>query len=253
VKQLQPRHILLFRLLKDHFLLLTRSQIERVFTLPTNSTNKALKWLVSEKYLERRYRADTFKNFQMPLYYLGSVGWRMAGNTAEGYKRYRNEVEQRAERQMDHLLSVYDVLLKFILESEVKRIISGEAKFWQESLGFGNIPDGWIQFKGGEAFIEVDRGTEAVGVAGKKIENYVRFEQSGAYGIMFPGCAFKLLFITTTEERIESLEKLTTSDDIWFCTMEEFLGEKLDHQHWFALRGFYALSISPKKEVQELP
>lgn len=252
MRQPQEQHILLFRLLNKHFLLLTRSQIQRVLTLPTNSTNKVLLRLVSEKYLERRYRADTFKHFQTPLYYLGPVGWRMAGNTADGYKRYQSQVEQRAERQMDHLLGVYDVLLKFILESEVKRIIGGEDRLWQESLGFGNIPDAWIQFKGGEAFIEVDRDTEAVEVAAKKIENYMRFKQSGAYGMTFRGCIFKVLFITTTEQRIESLEKLVPSDDIWFATMDEFLREPLDHQHWFALHGFYALPPSPKEEVQNL-
>jgi len=31
--------------------------------------------------------------------------------------------------------------------------------------------------------------------------------------------------------------------------MEEFLKEQLNHAHWFALRGFYALSAVSKKEV----
>jgi len=249
MRQLQIRHFLLFGLLKEHFLFLTRSQIERILTLPTNSTNKGLLWLVSEKYLERRYRADTFRHFQTPLYYLGMRGWRMAGNSPEGFKQYQGEIEHRSDQHLDHLLSVYDVLLKFILESEVARIIGGEDSFWQESLSFGNIPDAWIQYQGGEAFIEVDRETESPEVVAKKIENYTRFNRSGTYGILFPGCAFKVLFITTTEERIESLERITTSDDIWYATMDEFLREKLDHEHWFALRGFYALPTSPKKEV----
>jgi hypothetical protein len=64
---------------------------------------------------------------------------------------------------------------------------------------------------------------------------------------------FKVLFFTTSEERIESLEQRTSSDDIWFCTLGEFLKETLDHQHWFAVNGFYALSLSPKKAMQELP
>jgi hypothetical protein len=137
-------------------LFLTRRQIERVLTLPTNSTNKVLLWLVSSKYLARRYRADTFTHFQMPVYYLGALGWQMVGNPMDGYKGYRSEIEQRSEGHMDHLLSVYDVFLKFILESQVERLIGGEDRFWHESLSFGNIPDGWIEFSGGEAFIEVD-------------------------------------------------------------------------------------------------
>jgi len=249
MKQLRTRHTLLFRILKDHCLFLTRRQIERILALPTSSTNRELLWLVSGKYLARRYRADSFIHFQTPLYYLGTVGWRMAGNATDGYKAYQNNIEQRSGRELDHLLSVYDVLLKFILESKVMRMIGGEDGLWQESFDFGNIPDAWIQFVGGEAFIEVDRGTERLGVVAKKIENYINLKQSGGYGIMFPGCAFKVLFITTTEKLIESLERVTRSDDIWFTTMDEFLRETLDHQHWFALRGFYALPFVAKKEV----
>jgi hypothetical protein len=249
MRQLRTQHNLLFRILRDHCLFLTRRQIERVLTLPTSSTNRELLWLVSSKYLARRYRADSFIHFQTPLYYLGALGWRMIGNGTESYKAYQTGIEQRSGRELDHLLSVYDVLLKFILESKVTRIIGGEDGLWQESFDFGNIPDAWVQFDGGEAFIEVDRGTERLAVVTKKIENYIKLKGSGGYGIMFPGCAFKVLFITTSEEWIESLERVTKSDDIWLATMDEFLRERLDHQHWFALRGLYALSFAAKKEM----
>jgi hypothetical protein len=202
MKQLQVRHFLLFRLLKEHFLFLTRKQIEQVLTLATRASNKELAWLVSERYLDRRYRADTFIDFQRPLYYLGTRGWRMCGNSAESYKVYRTGIEERHGRHLAHLLCVYDVLLKFILEADVTRIVGGEDRFWQEALSFGNIPDAWIQYKGGEAVIEVDRETESIEVVKKKLDNYVRLKHSGSYGDMFLGCAFKVLFITTTEERI---------------------------------------------------
>ena len=252
MRQLRTRHNLLFRILRDHCLFLTRRQIGRVLTLPTSTTNRELVWLVSGKFLARRYRADSFIHFQTPLYYLGALGWRMAGNATEEYKRYQSNVEQRSGPQIDHLLGVYDALLKFILESEVKRMIGGEDGFWQESLGLGNIPDGWVQYNGGEVFIEVDRGTERPGVVAEKFSNYLKFKKSGNYALMFPGCRFRVLFITTSEERIETLERITRSDDIWFTTMDEFLREKLDHQHWFALREFYALPTATKEEVQKL-
>ncbi len=249
MRQVKVRHFLLFRILNDHCLFVNRKQIERILTLAPRSANKELAWLVSEKYLDRRYRADTFMDFQRPLYYLGVRGWRMCGNSAESYKAYRTRIEERHGPHLAHLLCVYDVLLKFILEADVTRIIGGEDQFWQESLSFGNIPDAWIQYKGGEAFIEVDRETESVEVVADKIDHYIRLKRSGSYGIMFPGCTFKVLFITTTEERIESLERVTKSDDMCYVTIDEFLRESLDHQHWFALNGFYALSVAPKEEV----
>jgi hypothetical protein len=165
------------------------------------------------------------------------------------YKAYERDIAARRERSMRHLLSVYDACLKFVLNSRVKRIISADDRTWQQNITFGNLPDCWIQFTGGEAFVEVDLDTESIRVVERKFKNYITFKESGNYGSAFPGCDFRVLFITTTEERIESLQKITTSDDIWLCTMEEFLREQLNHAHWFALRGFYALPAVSKKEV----
>ena len=249
MRQLRARHVLLFRSLRDHCSFLTRKQIERIWTLPTNATNKDLLWLASEKYLRRRYRADTFGHFQTPVYYLGELGWQAVGKPADEYKSYRAQVEQRSEHRLDHTLSVYDVILKFNLESTVKRIIHSEAKLWQETIDFGIVPDAWIQFRGGEAFIAVDRDTERPIVLERKFDKYVAFNESGGYSQLFPDCAFRVLVFTTTEERIQSLEQRTRSDDVWFCVMEEFVQEKLSHQHWFAQNGFYALPVAQEKEV----
>jgi hypothetical protein len=252
MRQLQRRHILLFRILRDHCLFLTRVQIERVLTLATRPTNKEPQWLVLEKYLARRYRADTFGHFQTPVYYLGTLGWHLVGNLADEYKEYRVQILRRAERQVDHTLGIYDVFLKFIMESKVKRIIGGEDKLWQEAIEFGNLPDGWIQFDANGAFIEVDQGSERPIVLKRKVDKYMKFKESGAYTNLFPEYAFKVLVFMTTEERIESLQQITTTNDIWFCTMDEFVREPLDHAHWFALRGFYALPAVGQKEVSEL-
>jgi Replication-relaxation len=249
MRQLGTQHILLFRLFRDHFLFLTRSQIERILTLDTRTANRHLDWLVSEQYLSRRYRVDTFTHFQTPVYYLGKAGWNAAGCLVDDYRKYERDIAARRERSMRHTLSVYDVCLKFILNSRVRRIVSADDPIWQQSITLGNVPDCWIQFNGGEAFVEVDLGRESLRVVERKFKNYISFKESGSYGSAFPGCQFKVLFVTTTEERIESLQQITTSDDIWFGTMEEFLKEPLGHQHWFALRGFYALPDLGKKEV----
>ncbi len=250
--QLQKGHFKLFRMLNDRFLFLNRNQISRILILPTSTANRWLLWLTKEKYLERRRRADTFSHFQMPLYYLGLRAWRMMGNSPEDYKEYRARIEERADVSLEHLIAAYDVLLKFTLEGNVKRIIQSDDRFWHESLSFEVIPDAWIEYDGGEAFIEVDRGTESREVVIQKLEKYITLEESGRHKILFPGTTFRVLFVTTTEKRIESLEQLTRSDDIWYATMEEFLREPLDHQHWFARLSFYALPLTRKKEMQEM-
>src|SRR5713101_4541821 len=112
MKQLRTEHNLLFRILKEHCLFLTRRQIQRVLGQPTSSTKRVLIELVSGKYLARRYRGDTFAHFQTPLYYLGELGWSKVGNAGETYRTYKRGVEQRSAWHTDHLLMVYDVLLK---------------------------------------------------------------------------------------------------------------------------------------------
>lgn len=249
MRQLRTGHIRLFRLLRDQFLFLTRAQIGRVLTLAIRATNKELVWLVAERYLRRRYRADTFSHFQMPLYYLGERGWHVVGHPKDKYRAYEREIEEKAERNIDHTLAIYDVLMKFLLESDVKKIIKSEDGVWPELVDFGNTPDAWIQFGKQAAFVEVDRQTEWGTVLKRKFENYARFKGSGGYGNRFSDHPFRVLVFTTTEARIEFMERLVSSDDVWFCTMREFLKQKLNHPHWFTLHGFYALPVAGKKEV----
>ena len=249
MRQLQTRHILLFRILRDYCPFLTRKQVQQVLTLSRVSTTKTLAWMLSEQYLNRRYRADTFAHYQMPAYFLGKRGWHVVGKPMRDYSTYRLQIEQRSERTFAHTLALFDVTLKFVLGSNVRRLIPGEDGFWQETIDLGNIPDAWIQFDGGEAFLEVDHGTEHVEVLKKKFDNYVAFKESGRYQRLFPGCSFNVLVFTTSEERTECLERVVSTDDIWFCTLEEFLREDLTHHHWFALEGFYALSVAPKEKV----
>jgi len=246
---LQKNEITLFRLLRDQFLFLTRGQIQRILTLETRWLNLRLKHLLSKGYLGRRYRLDKFEHFQSPLYYLGKRGCELAGMNLEEIASYTENARSYAERAIPHLLAIYDVLLKFLLESNVRRNIGSEDEIWRELINFGNKPDAWIQYAGGEVFVEIDLDTEHRGVVEKKILQYANFKTSGGYTSSFPDCDFKVLFITTTEEHIESLQSITRSDDIWFCTMAEFLKESLGHQHWFALHGFYALPLTRKKEM----
>lgn len=249
MRQLQTRHILLFRILRDYCSFLTRRQIQQVLTLSRISTTKTLSWMLSEEYLHRRYRADTFAHYQTPVYYLGKRGWHIVGKPMSEYRNYRLQIEQQSERTFTHTLMLFDVILKFILESELQRMISGEDRLWQESIDFGNVPDAWIQFGGGEAFIEIDRGTEHGQVLKKKFDNYIAFKESGRYERLFPGASFKVLVFTVTEERIQALQELAGTDDVWFCTIQEFLREALNHRHWLALHGFYALPIATKEEM----
>jgi len=223
--------------------------MQRILTLETRWLNLRLQKLVSKGYLNRRYRLDKFEHFQSPLYYLGKRGCELAGMNTDEITAYAEKIRSYAERSIPHLLGTYSVLLKFTLESNVQRIIGSEDNIWRELINFGNKPDAWVQYGGGEVFIEVDLDNEHQSAIKSKLLRYSTFRDAGGYRSAFPDCEFRLLFITATEERIGWLQTVTRSDDVWFCTMDEFLKEPLEHRHWFALQGFYALPVTRKKEV----
>ena len=249
MRQLQTRHILLFRILRDYCAFLTRRQIQAILTLSRVATTKTMLWMLAEGYLSRRYRADSFEHFQTPVHFLGRRGWHVVGKPTGEYKRYRSKIEHRAERTFAHQLAVYDVIIKFVLEGGLKRLVLDHSRLWQEAIDFGNIPDAWVQFAGGEAFIEVDLGTEHLNVFKEKMDRYIKFHNGDGYERLFPDCTFRVLVLVKNEERIEALQQLTTSDDIWFATLEEFVRETLTHPHWFARHGLYALLDSSKEEM----
>jgi hypothetical protein len=90
------------------------------------STTKTLSWMLSEQYLNRRNRADSFVHFQTPVYYPGKRGWYVVGKPASEYRAYRLQIEQTPERTFPHTLALYSVLVKFLMEAEVRRIIPSE-------------------------------------------------------------------------------------------------------------------------------
>src|SRR5947209_2658177 len=120
MRQLQTRHILLFRILRDYCSFLTRSQIQRILTLSRISTTKTLAWMLKEQYLNRRYRADSFVHFQTPVYFLGKRGWSVVGQPATEYSSYRLRIEQTPERTFRHTLALHSAILKFLMESDVR-------------------------------------------------------------------------------------------------------------------------------------
>jgi len=117
MKRLQKRHIALFGVLRDHFLFLTRRQIERFLTLPTSSTNRELSWLVSEGYLDRKYYADTSVTCRPR--FISWANW--AGRSWATYRASTRNIglgSNRDQAVSSHTLAVYDVFVKFHLGVE---------------------------------------------------------------------------------------------------------------------------------------
>jgi len=201
-------------------------------------------------------RLDSYNHFRSPIYYLGVEGCKMIGMSKKDIEKYMARIRNHSDRSIAHLLEVYDVFIKFSLESKVTKWVWHEDDKWF-SIELGLYPDGFVKFeKQGNkysVFIEVDRDTEGLRVLKEKFEKYRKFYESGGFTKLFGDCVFRVLVITTTEERIERMEALNPVDDIWFATKAEFMRKSLWARHWFATEGFYNLDFPPLPEAPEPP
>jgi len=85
MRQLQPSYSA-FSHPSRPLLFLTRRQIERVLTLPTNTTNKGVVVAAGGEYWYGGTVRIRSGIFQTPLYYLGALGWHVVGNPMDDYK-----------------------------------------------------------------------------------------------------------------------------------------------------------------------
>jgi hypothetical protein len=244
------------RVLRDDVLFLSRAQVEMLSDGNKRAANKQIARLVDARILKKRLRLDTYPNFRSPIYHLGVEGCRLLGMSKEEMTTYFAKAKNYSDRALAHLLEVYDVFIKFYLASRVTEWMWHNDEKWF-SIELGLYPDGYVQFekegKKYSAFIEVDRGTEGISVVKDKFRKYARFNRSGAFKRLFGDRLLRVLFITTTEERIEKMENAGASDDIWFTTKAEFMRESLWSRHWFAKEDLYSLEFSPLPEAPDVP
>jgi len=246
----------LIRILRDEVLFVSRPQVEMLLDANSRRANERLSRLVEERILRRRVRLDTYDHFRFPIYYLGLEGCKMIGMSKKDMEKYMARIRKYSDRSVGHLLEVYDVFIKFSLESKVTEWVWHEDDKWF-SIELGLYPDGVVKFERDRkkycAFIEVDRDTENVPVLKEKFDKYRYFNDSGAFKRLFGQCIFRVLVITTTEERIGRMEEQNRSADIWFATRQDFMRDPLWARHWFAKEDFYSLEFSPLPEAPDVP
>lgn len=254
--KLSATEMRLIRILRDEVLFVSRPQVEMLLDANSRRANERLSRLVEERILRRRVRLDTYDHFRFPIYYLGLEGCKMIGMSKKDMEKYMARIRKYSDRSVGHLLEVYDVFIKFSLESKVTEWVWHEDDKWF-SIELGLYPDGVVKFERDRkkycAFIEVDRDTENVPVLKEKFDKYRYFNDSGAFKRLFGQCIFRVLVITTTEERIGRMEEQNRSADIWFATRQDFMRDPLWARHWFAKEDFYSLEFSPLPEAPDVP
>jgi hypothetical protein len=106
------------------------------------------------------------------------------------------------------------------------------------------IPDGYFEIDSSDGirpiFLEVDLGTEPIKTWESKTRNYVQLAISGEYSRLFSKQQFRVLVLTTTEKRMQSIRSaiLPITDKIfWFSTFEIINRESFWASVWLRPAG----------------
>lgn len=106
------------------------------------------------------------------------------------------------------------------------------------------IPDGYVEFQtpaGIDAsFIEVDLGTEALGVWKEKTERYIALAISGEYARRFKHSRFRVLVLAHSRRRLQSIRAAVakvTPKIFWFGTLGDVHGEEFFAPVWLRPTG----------------
>jgi len=163
------------------------------------------------------------------LYTLSPKGAVLGETRYRGLRRGRDEVLV-ADYFVTHQLKINEIYcaLKYrpipIPETKFVRWVS-----FSEPVGTGTalMPDGYAEVaatgKFLAAFLEVDLGHETRAVWAKKVREYLRLAMSNTFPQQFGQDRFRVLAITNSDNRLESLRLTTAAETdkiFWFTTFD---------------------------------
>jgi hypothetical protein len=242
---LQPRDRQLLEELST-MRVLDREQAKIVagFHSTTRANARLLK--LTQARLLRRFFLGTDGAGRKALYALSRKGAFVADVP---YRSPQRRVDERvfADYFIEHQLTINEIYcsLKFG-ETFPEGVSFGRWLVFHEPLGAGCrlIPDGYVELvtpAGTLAgFLEIDLGHERGPVWKEKVRNYLQYALSGDCERQFGQNRFRVVVITTTERKLQSIRKLTaalTDKIFWFGSLPSIREQGFFTAQWLRPRG----------------
>lgn len=215
------------------FGVMTREQIRRRLSFGSvTRVNATLLRLVRAGYLSRRFQ-PTLSGWRRALYYVGPAGVTLlSGQSAETVTE-RQRVARGSDLFLEHSILVNDVRLRFADHRHrayrLERWLSEAAL---RGFGLDFLPDGFVEYSVDDrtfaAFLEVDRGTEALRRWQQKTDAYLQLAFSGRFQTLFSRRFFRVLVLAPSLGRLNNLQREVqkhTTEIFWFSRSAEFLAE----------------------------
>ena len=206
-----------------------RNQAKTVAGFGSDSrTNRRLRTLTDAGLLKRFFLGTRVAG-QKAIYSLSQKGALLVGVPHRGLQR-RKEESLVADFFVEHQLTVNEIYCALKYQAALPlgvTLVEWQAFYRPVAPGSRLIPDGYFvlrsRLRAIAAFVEVDLGHERRAVWREKVRTYSDFAVSGEYERRCGNKQFRVLVITTTERRLESLRTTvasTTSKIFWFSTLQ---------------------------------
>ncbi len=230
--RLTDRDCRIIQAVNDHRALLF-DQIEALFGMSRSTAQYRLARLFHHEYLDRTFisTASRAPASNPAVYTVGKRGLRVLIDRF-GYDRSQLRRPKRALlswQLLEHLLKVNDVRI-IVTQAAALSGITVET-WWDETTFRAHpdyvtltnkreqeqrkpvLPDGYfcLSTSRGKArfFLEVDLGTETLSKFAPQIKVYERYVASGQYQTRFSAKSLRVLVVTTTRKRLNSLMRVT--------------------------------------------
>jgi len=242
----------LIRALADDFRLLTRQQIGELFPMGSASRlNFRLRRLRDGKFLSARPILTDGTTVKYG-YYLGPQAHTLFPHPTEQriVAAIRQQAAQLSDSGLAHRMLVDSVHIRFLTatryypEYKLLTWVDQYSQWWATLTEYG-IPfhaDGYGEYlmltyfdSLFTFFLEVDRGTERGQTINQKIDQYIAYGESGLHERQFAAKAYRVLVITSTPRRAESLLRTIearTDKYFWITSWDHFREAKLFDPCW---------------------
>ena len=216
----------------------------------TGRINKRLLALTRARLLRRFFIGTAGR--KKSLYSLSPLGAEFLQVPYHGFRRRTDEVVP-VSSAIHHRLGINDIYC--LVKCQPIPIQDARLSRWENfSVPIDSlqslIPDAYIEVSSPEktlaAFLEFDLGHENLVVWKKKVDKYLQFAISGDFEPMIHHPQFRVLVVTNSAPRLESLRRATanlTDKIFWFCTMESIRRDGFWAPIWLRPSGDQEVSL----------
>lgn len=185
------------------FGVMSRDQLMRLkFFRSKTRANERLKRLVGEGYLAAR---------RQPLSVGGPRFVYLPGRLLDDGRDIRRRFADVSDLFLAHQLGLVDIRLAFEQHATLARWLAEKDL---ASLSLGLVPDAYLEYEVQAltfcAFVEYDRGTEALGRVERKVRAYLALAHTGQFERAFTRKFFRVLMVADTAGRLATLSQTTT-------------------------------------------